>query len=54
MGGLVDRINEEILRSRFVIADLTDERPSCYDEFGYAEAAGTPVIPIASRESIMH
>lgn len=54
LGGLVDRIKDEIRRARFVVADLTDERPSCYFEAGYAEALGKPVIYIASRESIMH
>lgn len=54
LGGLVDRIKNEIRRAQFVVADLTDERPSCYFEAGYAEALGRPVIYIASRESIMH
>lgn len=53
LGGLVDRIKDEIRRAAFVIADLTDERPSCYFEAGYAEAYGKPVIYTASRESIM-
>jgi hypothetical protein len=53
LGGLVDRIKDEIRRARFVVADLTDERPSCYFEAGYAEALGKPVIYTASRESIM-
>jgi hypothetical protein len=54
LGGLVDRIKNEIRRAQFVVADLTDERPSCYFESGYAEALGKPVVYIASRESIMH
>jgi len=54
LGGLVDRIKDEIRRARFVVADLTDERPSCYFEAGYAEALGKPVIYMASRESILH
>ena len=53
LGDLVSRIKQEIQRSRFVIADLTDERPSCYFEVGYAEALGRPVMHVASRESIM-
>jgi nucleoside 2-deoxyribosyltransferase len=53
LGDLVSRIKQEIHRSRFVIADLTDERPSCYFEVGYAEALGRPVLHVASRESIM-
>jgi hypothetical protein len=53
LGDLVTRIEAEIRRARFVIADLTDERPSCYYEVGYAEALGRPIIHVASRESVM-
>ncbi|TAN39491.1 MAG: hypothetical protein EPN25_11520 [Nitrospirae bacterium] len=48
---LVKRIKQEIERSLFVIADLTEERPSCYFEAGYGEAKGKPIIYIASKES---
>lgn len=48
------RIKEEIERAQFVIADLTDERPSCYFEAGYAEALRKPVIYIASKESVVN
>jgi hypothetical protein len=54
MGSLVERIKREIARSEFLIADLTDERPSCYYESGYGEALGRPVIFVASRESVLH
>lgn len=50
---LVRRIKEEIRRSKFVIADLTDERPSCYFESGFAEELGRPVIYCASKESVL-
>jgi hypothetical protein len=53
LGDLVSRIKTEIRRARFVIADLTDERPSCYFEVGYAEALSRPIIHIASKESVM-
>lgn len=52
MGSLVDRIKHEINRAQFVVADLTDERPSCYFEVGYAEALGKPVMFVASKESV--
>lgn len=51
---LVKRIKEEIERSQFVVADLTDERPSCYFEAGYAEALRKPVIYVASKESVVN
>ena len=51
--GLVDRIKEEIRRANFVLADLTDERPSCYFEVGYAEALKVPVIYTASKQSVL-
>jgi hypothetical protein len=53
LGDLVSRIKTEIRRARFIIADLTDERPSCYFEVGYAEALGRPIIHVASKESVM-
>jgi hypothetical protein len=51
---LVARIKAEIKRAEFIVADLTDERPSCYYEAGYAEALNKPVIYIASKESVIH
>lgn len=51
--GLVDRIKDEIRKASFIVADLTDERPSCYFEVGYAEALGVPVIHVASKQSVV-
>lgn len=50
---LVARIKQEIRGAAFVIADLTDERPSCYFEAGYAEGLPRPVIYVASRQSVL-
>ena len=49
---LVGRIKKEIRGVAFVVADLTDERPSCYFEAGYAEALNKPVIYVASKQSV--
>lgn len=49
---LVGRIKKEIRGAHFVVADLTDERPSCYFEAGYAEALGKSVIYVASKQSV--
>lgn len=51
--GLVERIKTEIQRAQFVICDLTDERPSCYYELGYADALLVPAICVASTDSVM-
>lgn len=44
------RITDEIVRlingAYFVVADLSEERPNCYYEFGYAHAQGKPIIPV--------
>lgn len=50
---LVGRIKKEIREAAFVIADLTDERPSCYFEAGYAEALPRPIVYIASKQSVL-
>lgn len=50
---LVGRIKKEIRESASVIADLTDERPSCYFEAGYGEALPRPVVYVASKQSVL-
>ena len=50
---LVGRIKKEIRDAKFIIADLTDERPSCYFEAGFAEATPRPVIYVASKQSVV-
>jgi hypothetical protein len=50
---LVSRIKQEIQSATFAIADLTDERQSCYYEAGYADALKKGVIFIASKNSVM-
>jgi hypothetical protein len=43
--GLIDdRLRVEIHRSRFLVADLTDENAGAYWEAGFAEGLGRPVI----------
>ena len=49
---LVGRIKREIRNAQFVVADLTDERPSCYFEAGFAEALGKKVVYVASKQSV--
>lgn len=52
--GMVERIKQEIAASSFVVADLTDERPSCYFEVGYADALDVPVVYLASKDSVVN
>ena len=51
---IVARIKMEIEKSNFIIADLTEERPSCYFEAGFAEALKKPVVYVASENSIIN
>lgn len=50
---LVGRIKMEIRNSTFIVADLTDERQSCYFEAGFAEALPRPIIYVASKQSVL-
>ncbi len=50
---LVRRIKEEIEKAKFLVADLTDERPSCYFEAGYGEGKGKYIIYVASDNSVL-
>lgn len=43
-GSIPNRMRLEILRARFVVADLTNNNPGAYWEAGYAEGLGKPVI----------
>jgi nucleoside 2-deoxyribosyltransferase len=49
-GTITEAILEKIRNSRLVVADLTDERPNCYFELGYALALGKPAILAARKD----
>jgi len=51
---ITDKIMEMILTARFVVVDLTHERPNVYFELGYARASGKTVITIARRDTQIH
>lgn len=53
-GQITDKIIDAINHSRFLIADLTNARPNCYYEVGYAHALGKPVIIIAKTKTERH
>jgi hypothetical protein len=49
--GLIDdKLRIEIRRSKFLIADLTDDNNGAYWEAGYAEGLGMPVIYICEED----
>ena len=51
---ITDKILDSINNALFVIADLTDVRPNCYYEVGYAHALGKPVIILAKEGTERH
>lgn len=53
-GTITGAILSAINRSRFLVADLTDEKPNCYYEVGYAHALGKPVIILAKEGTHRH
>jgi DNA-binding MarR family transcriptional regulator len=52
MGGVVDQIIAQMRRSRFVVADFTEHRPSVYFEAGFAEGAGIPAIYTVKKDQM--
>jgi hypothetical protein len=46
---ITDKIEEYIRESFFIVADLTEEKPNCFYELGYAHGLRKPVILIARR-----
>ena len=53
--GLIDdKLRVEIRRSKFVIADLSDDNNGAYWEAGYAEGLGIPVIYICEEDKFKH
>ena len=49
-GTISEAILDKIRKCRVVVADLTDERPNCYFELGYAIALGKPAILAARKD----
>lgn len=53
-GKITDQILESIAESKFVLVDLTGERPNCYYEAGFAHALGKNVIFTIRQDSKVH
>ncbi|MDR2945551.1 MAG: hypothetical protein LBV79_02230 [Candidatus Adiutrix sp.] len=53
-GKITDMIIEKIQKARFIICDITHERPNVYYELGYAHAYGKDVVIIAKEDTRIH
>jgi nucleoside 2-deoxyribosyltransferase len=53
-GRISDQILESIAASRFVLADLSGERPNCYYEAGFAHALGKELIFTIKKPEKIH
>jgi len=51
---ITDRIIQMIMKSRFLIADLTHDRPNVYYELGYARGKDKTVIIVARKGTDLH
>jgi hypothetical protein len=51
---LPDRIAKDFQSARFVLADLSYERPSCYYELGIAQASEVSTVLIAEAGTDIH
>jgi nucleoside 2-deoxyribosyltransferase len=49
-----DKMLMMIRQARFIVADLTHERPNVYFELGYARGLGKPVITIMREGGNVH
>jgi nucleoside 2-deoxyribosyltransferase len=49
-GTITEAILDKIRNCRLVVADLTDERPNCFFELGYALALGKPAVLTARKD----
>jgi hypothetical protein len=48
---ITNRILSDIRDAYFIVAELSDERPNCYYELGFAHALGKPVILITDNSA---
>ncbi len=53
-GKITDQILEKIAESKYVIADLSGNRPNCYYELGFAHALGKELILSVHENESVH
>jgi hypothetical protein len=51
---ITDKVIEMIHKARFIVTDLTHEKPNVYFELGYARGMGEEVITIAREGTKLH
>lgn len=51
---ITDHVESLIRKSKFILADLTHERPNVYFELGYARGVGKTVITTARQGTNIH
>jgi hypothetical protein len=54
VGNIVDRITDGIRNAKFVVADLSLEKPNVYLEVGYAWGMNKPVLLVAKEGQRLH
>lgn len=53
-GKISEAIIENIKKAKFIVADLTENRPNCYYELGYAHALEKTVIHLTNNADSLH
>lgn len=53
-GKISDQILQYIAESKFIFSELTDERPNCYYETGFAHALGKEIVLSIHKKSKIH
>jgi len=53
-GNISDQILETIAKSKYILSDLTGERPNCYYETGFAHALGKELILSIKKSDVIH
>lgn len=53
-GRITERIVDLIKGAYFVVADLSEEKPNCYYECGYAHAFGKVILPVIRKGHRIH
>lgn len=51
---ITDKVIECIKKARFIVAELTEQRPNCYYELGYAHAIEKDVIHVINKKDPIH